>query len=97
MRVWIACFVVLFALAQLFDWVQKFSFPLPIYILGGAFLAVASNYEKLFGSYVRDRVDATLESPTEQLQLNAPSPTPVSFPSTSSSIENNSLELEAEE
>ena len=52
MKVWFICFVVLFALAQLFDWVQQFTLPLPIYILGGAFLAVASNYEKLFGSYL---------------------------------------------
>ncbi|MEB3215677.1 MAG: hypothetical protein VKN72_05365 [Nostocales cyanobacterium 94392] len=52
MRIWFICFVVLFALAQLFDWIQQFSLPLPIYILGGAFLAVASNYEKLFGSYL---------------------------------------------
>ena len=51
-RIWFICFVVLFALSQLFDWVQQLSLPLPIYILGGAFLAVASNYEKLFGSYL---------------------------------------------
>lgn len=54
MRVWLACFLVLFALAELFDWLQGFSFPLPIYILGGAFLAVASNYEKIVGSYFSD-------------------------------------------
>ena len=51
-RIWFICFVVLFALSQVFDWVQQLSLPLPIYILGGAFLAVASNYEKLFGSYL---------------------------------------------
>lgn len=51
-RIWFICFVVLFALSQLFDWVQQLSLPLPIYILGGAFLAVASNYAKLFGSYL---------------------------------------------
>ena len=37
-RIWFICFVVLFALSQLFDWVQQLSLPLPIYILGGAFL-----------------------------------------------------------
>lgn len=50
MRVWLACFFLLFALAKLFDWVQELSLPLPIYILGGAFLAVASNYDKIVGS-----------------------------------------------
>nr|WP_210404476.1 hypothetical protein [Chroococcidiopsis sp. TS-821] len=28
---------------------KQFSLPLPIYILGGAFLAIASNYDKLGG------------------------------------------------
>jgi hypothetical protein len=54
MRVWLACFLVLFALAELFDWLKGFALPLPIYILGGAFLAVASNYEKIIGSYFSD-------------------------------------------
>ena len=70
MRVWFICFVVLFALAQLFDWMQQFSLPLPIYILGGAFLAVASNYEKLFGSYLGELPDETF---TQQQQLDAAS------------------------
>ncbi len=65
MKVWLACFLVLFALAELFEWVQKFSLPLPIYILGGAFLAVASNYDKLFGSYVSD---ATRVAPSEHTE-----------------------------
>lgn len=69
MRVWFICFVVLFALAQLFDWVQQFSLPLPIYILGGAFLAVASNYEKLFGSYLGEYSGET----NTQQQLDAAS------------------------
>jgi len=55
---------VLFALAELFDWVKEFTLPLPIYILGGAFLAVASNYDKLFGSYLSNATsEATLEQP----------------------------------
>lgn len=66
MRVWLACFLVLFALAELFDWVKAFQvqLPLPIYILGGAFLAVASNYDKLFGSYFSGiTTEATLDHP----------------------------------
>lgn len=49
MRVWLTCFVLLFALSQLFDWMKHISLPLPIYILGGAFLAIASNYNKHWG------------------------------------------------
>jgi hypothetical protein len=51
MRIWLACILVLFALAELFDWMKQLALPLPIYILGGAFLAVASNYDKIVGSY----------------------------------------------
>ncbi len=51
MRIWLACFFILFALAELFDWIQQLTLPMPIYILGGAFLAIASNYNKQFGSF----------------------------------------------
>ncbi|HEY9908305.1 MAG TPA: hypothetical protein V6D18_11960 [Thermosynechococcaceae cyanobacterium] len=47
MKVWITCFILLFGMAELLQWVQKLSLPLPIFILGGAFLAIASNYDKL--------------------------------------------------
>ncbi len=73
-RIWFICFVVLFALSQLFDWVQQLYLPLPIYILGGAFLAVASNYEKLFGSYLGEYSG---ENNTQQ-QLDAASQPEVS-------------------
>ncbi|MBD2561211.1 MULTISPECIES: hypothetical protein [Nostoc] len=83
MRVWLACFFVLFALAELFDWLQEFNLPLPIYILGGAFLAVASNYDKIIGSYFDDpSIEASLEQP--QLDSLTPSPNPISFPIASS-------------
>ncbi|WP_298906962.1 hypothetical protein [uncultured Nostoc sp.] len=79
MKVWLACFLVLFALAELFDWLQEFNLPLPIYILGGAFLAVASNYDKIFGSYFDDSsIGASLEQP--QLDSITSSTNPVSFP-----------------
>lgn len=71
MKVWLACFLVLFALAELFDWVQEFSFPLPIYILGGLFLAVVSNYNELVGSYMSDSSNSSVTNSPEQLQLNS--------------------------
>ncbi|RCJ20016.1 hypothetical protein A6S26_04600 [Nostoc sp. ATCC 43529] len=86
MRIWLACFFVLFALAQFFDWLQKFNLPLPIYILGGAFLAVASNYDKIVGSYLTDAsMEASLEHP--QLDSTASSTEPISL-SIASSVEN---------
>lgn len=77
MRIWFICFVVLFALAQLFDWIQQFSLPLPIYILGGAFLAVASNYEKLFGSYLGELPNETFTQ--QQLDATSQPEVPTSF------------------
>jgi hypothetical protein len=68
MRVWLACFLLLFAVAELFDWLKKFNLPLPIYILGGVFLAVASNYDKIIGS---DFSDESIEISSEQPQLNS--------------------------
>ncbi|MGI0485170.1 hypothetical protein ACN4EK_07015 [Pantanalinema rosaneae CENA516] len=47
MRVWLTCFILLFGAAELFQWMKQFSLPLPVFILGGVFLAVASNYDKL--------------------------------------------------
>jgi hypothetical protein len=47
MRFWFVCFVLLFSFAELFQWLEQFSLPLPIFVLGGVFLAIASNYGKL--------------------------------------------------
>ncbi|MBW4565309.1 MAG: hypothetical protein KME32_30325 [Mojavia pulchra JT2-VF2] len=76
MRVWLACFLVLFALAELFDWLQEFTLPLPIYILGGAFLAVASNYDKIIGSYLSN---TAIEPSPPQPQLESPTQFPSSI------------------
>jgi hypothetical protein len=64
MRVWLICFFMLFALAEFFKWLRGFSVPvpLPIYILGGVFLAVASNYDKIFGYYISN---ASVITPVE--------------------------------
>nr|WP_225938759.1 hypothetical protein [Kovacikia minuta] len=47
MRVWITCFLFLFGATELLQWFKQFSLPLPIFILGGVFLAIVSNYDKL--------------------------------------------------
>lgn len=47
MRIWLVCFGMLFAIAELYQWAKHLSLPLPIYILGGAFLAIASNSKQL--------------------------------------------------
>jgi hypothetical protein len=47
MRVWLTCFILLFGAAELYQWVQKLSLPMPIFVLGGVFLALFSNFDKL--------------------------------------------------
>ncbi|MBD1861709.1 MULTISPECIES: hypothetical protein [Trichocoleus] len=53
MKIWATTFVVLFGLVELYQWVQHFNWtvtlPLPVFILGGAALAIASNYDKRAG------------------------------------------------
>ena len=46
MKVWLVAVALLFVGIQLWQWLLGFILPLPIYVLGGAFLAIASNYEK---------------------------------------------------
>ena len=46
MKAWLIGVGILFVLAEFGIWLKQFMLPLPIYILGGAFLAIASNYEK---------------------------------------------------
>lgn len=45
-KVWLISFALLFVLAELVQWVKGFLLPLPIYMVAGAFLAIASNYDK---------------------------------------------------
>jgi hypothetical protein len=46
MKVWLITCLLLFILVELFQWVKGFILPLPLYLLAGAMLALASNYEK---------------------------------------------------
>ncbi|AIE74841.1 MULTISPECIES: hypothetical protein [unclassified Synechocystis] len=70
--------VVLFAGVQLFQWLLGAILPLPIYIMAGAFLAIASNYDKGMAIFINrsqgapphcealgETMTAELESPIE--------------------------------
>lgn len=46
MRVWLVSVAVLFVLVEIYLSLKEFILPLPIYIMAGALLAIASNYEK---------------------------------------------------
>jgi hypothetical protein len=46
MRVWVICFVLFFAAAEFYQWVQGLTLPLPFFIVLGGLLAIASNSDK---------------------------------------------------
>lgn len=46
LKAWLFSVGILFVLVEFGIWLKQFILPLPIYILGGAFLAIASNYEQ---------------------------------------------------
>jgi hypothetical protein len=45
----------LFAGVELWQWLKGVVLPLPFYLMGGAFLAIASNYQKGLGELVQKR------------------------------------------
>ena len=52
MRFWLVIVGLGFVAAEFFLWIKDIILPLPLYIFGGAFLALASNYEKgIFSSW----------------------------------------------
>ena len=46
LKAWLFGVGILFILVEFSIWLKQFILPLPIYVLAGAFLAIASNYEK---------------------------------------------------
>ncbi len=60
----------LFVGAQLFQWLKGIILPLPIYVIAGAFLAIASNYEKGIIGWLNHRGDGVLSSTQASLGVN---------------------------
>ncbi len=46
MKFWLVSVLFIFIFAQFLLWLKNFFLPLPLYIFGGAFLAIASNYQE---------------------------------------------------
>ena len=46
LKAWLFGVGILFVLAEFSIWLKQFILPLPIYVLAGALLAIASNYEQ---------------------------------------------------
>ena len=46
MKAWLVSVGILFVLVEIFSWLKNFILPFPVYILAGAFVAIASNYDR---------------------------------------------------
>ncbi|MDJ0731717.1 MAG: hypothetical protein QNJ33_17170 [Crocosphaera sp.] len=68
MRLWISAVFVLFVLVQFYQWVKGFILPLPIYVLAGAFLAIASNYDKGMGMIISSSGKQSLTASENQTE-----------------------------
>ncbi len=67
MRFWLLTVFLLFALVQFFQWLKGFALPFPLSILGGALLAIASNYDKGITAFLT--VKSTTEKPLHQTAI----------------------------
>jgi hypothetical protein len=47
MKIWITCFILLFGMVELFQWLKDLTLPLPVYVVAGVLLAIASNTKHL--------------------------------------------------
>jgi hypothetical protein len=78
----IACFVLFFGIAELYPLSQGISLPMPVFMVAGFLLAIASNYHKPAGLPWRSKQSLTAQSssgddpPTATATTKAPSPTP---------------------
>jgi hypothetical protein len=61
MKVWLISVAALFVLAEIYLWVKDFILPFPIYILGGAFLAIASNYEQGIVNFFQQKSEKIID------------------------------------
>ncbi|MGG6270255.1 hypothetical protein ACQ4M3_35390 [Leptolyngbya sp. AN03gr2] len=71
----ILCFVLFFLVSQIFQWAQEITLPLPFFILGGALLAIASNFDRRAG-FPFNLVNPPAEAPPVEPPVIAQSSTP---------------------
>ena len=69
MKSWLFSVVVLFIVAKALLWIAGFILPLPIYVLAGAFLAIASNYDRGIMNLFRPQVTETNSAIVQKASL----------------------------
>ena len=66
---WLVGVAILFVLAEFSLWLKQFILPLPIYILAGALLAIASNYEQGIVALFRQQANPNPETISQTATL----------------------------
>lgn len=88
MRVWITSVLIVFGCVELYQWIDQsardFTVPMPIFVLGGALLAIASNYAKF--ARQSSQSEASLTDAPNWASLNQSSTTPLPKPARSISF-----------
>lgn len=69
MKVWLVTCLILFALVQFYEWAKGFILPLPIYVLAGAFLSLASNYDQEMGALLTHSTSQSVLLPQTTMTL----------------------------
>ncbi len=68
MKVWMISVLVLFGMVEMYQWMKHFTLPLPVFIFGGALLAIASNYRKYTGWFLQQQ---PTQSDVNQVQTSS--------------------------
>ena len=77
MRLWLTIVAILFIAVELFQWVKGVMLPLPVYVLGGALMAIASNYDKGMSFLLTEKVqEADMVAQTAEL-IDSPEETTI--------------------
>ena len=69
MKAWLVSVGILFVLVEAFSWLKNFILPLPVYILAGAFIAIASNYEQGIMALFRQKNSESTDVITQTASL----------------------------
>jgi hypothetical protein len=79
MKVWAVAVVVFFGVAELYQWLQNLTLPLPVYGVAGLLLALASNADHWYGPQSKlSSLDADSGTPLNATELPPPPPTSIS-------------------
>jgi hypothetical protein len=95
MKVWAVAVVVFFGVAELYQWLQNLTLPLPIYGVAGLLLALVSNAEHWYQPRSKrlSKLDADSVSPADATELPDQTSLPVSPISSQPAVPSNSVQL----